>query len=43
MEIIPYDLEFCQELVSNATLLYKSVFIEEYLEARFVHGLEVLK
>ena len=38
---IPYDQEFCEEMVSIAESLYKSTFIEEYLEAKYIKGLEI--
>ena len=43
VEEIPYDAKFAKEIFETADNQYKSVFIEEYLEKKYVNGLDILK
>ena len=43
VEEIQYDPKFCKDVLTQVDMIYDSVFIEEFLEMKFIHGIELLK
>ena len=41
-EVIHYSETFCNEIVTKACKNYQSEFIEEYLDSKYLHGLDIL-
>ena len=39
---IKHEPEFCKKMIATANAQYQDVFIEQYLDAKFIYALDIL-